>query len=51
MGRVYNIAPYMKFHPGGNLSFNLFRLVLFEFQNHCSHLTSGNLFLYYGTFS
>jgi hypothetical protein len=25
-GRVYNIAPYMKFHPGGNYKFQLTRL-------------------------
>jgi hypothetical protein len=43
-GRVYNIAPYMKFHPGGSHSFSLCRVILFEFQNHCSHLTSHNLF-------
>jgi len=43
-GRVYNIAPYMKFHPGGSHSFSSFWVILFEFQNHCSHLTSHNLF-------
>lgn len=39
-GRVYNIAPYMKFHPGGNHSFRSCRVILFEFQDHCSHLIS-----------
>ena len=43
-GRVYDIAPYMKFHPGGSHSSSSCRVILFEFQNHCSRLTSHNLF-------
>ena len=42
-GRVYNIAPYMKFHPGGNLS--SCRVNLLSFRTAASTLKPFQLFL------